>query len=117
MIIVNIAAGIASRLAVTVGHDDALTIWDTEQLFIVAVNKANIPIGFFDMLIQPFLHITKAVEVIVTPDWDTAKQKCILLGIGSKAELRGVVALHFAVFICPSKRAHSDTILEQSVFL
>ena len=117
VIVVNIAAEIAFRLTVTVGHNDALSVRDTEQLFIVAVNKANIPAGFFDVLVQPFLHIAEAVEVIITSDRNTTKQKRILLGIGSKAELCGVVALYFAVLICPPKRTHSDTILEQSVFL
>ena len=117
VIVVNIAAGIAFRLTVTISHDDALTVRDTEQLSIVAVNKANIPVGFFDVLVQPFLYIAEAVEVIIPSDGDTAKQKRIFFGIGSKAELRCVVALHFAVFVCPTHRAHNGTALEQSVFL
>lgn len=63
VIVINIAAGIAFCLAVTVGYDDGLAVRDTEQLFIVAVNKANIPVGFFDVLVQPFLYIAEAVEV------------------------------------------------------
>lgn len=46
VIVINIAAGIAFRLAITVCYDDALAVGDAEQLFIVAVNKANIPVGF-----------------------------------------------------------------------
>lgn len=117
VIVVNIAAGIAFRLTVTVGHNNTLSVRDTEQLFIVAVNKANIPVGFFDVLVQPFLYIAEAVEVIVPSDGDTAKQERILLCIGSKAEHCGVAILYFAVLVCPPKRAHSNTIFEQSVFL
>ena len=90
VIAVNIAAGIAFRFAVMVGHNDALTVRDAEQLLIVAVNKANIPVGFFDVLVQPLLHIAEAVEVIVPSDGDTAKQKRILFGVGWKAEHCGV---------------------------
>ena len=35
-----------------------------DRLFIVTVNKANIPVGFFDVLVQPFLYIAEAVEVL-----------------------------------------------------
>lgn len=53
MIVVNIAAGIAFHLTVTIGYNDVLTVRNTEQFFIVTVNKANVPISFLYMLIYP----------------------------------------------------------------
>ena len=117
VIVVNIAAGIAFRLTVTVGHNDALTVRDTEQLFIVAVNKANIPVGFFDVLVQPFLYIAEAVEVIVAPRWITAKHERIFLGICSEAELSGISTLHFAFLVLTPITHHLRTALKQSVLL
>ena len=117
VIVVNIAAGIAFRLTVTISHDDALTVRDTEQLFIVAVNKANIPVGFFDVLVQPFLYIAEAVEVIVAPRWITAKHERIFLGICSEAELSGISTLHFAFLVLTPITHHLRTALKQSVLL
>ena len=117
VIVVNIAAGIAFRLTVTVGHNDALSVRDTEQLFIVAVNKANVPVGFFDVLVQPFLYIAEAVEVIVAPRWITAKHERIFLGICSEAELSGISTLHFAFLVLTPITHHLRTALKQSVLL
>ena len=108
---------VAFRLTVTVGHNDALSVRDTEQLFIVAVNKANIPVGFFDVLVQPFLYIAEAVEVIVAPRWITAKHERIFLGICSEAELSGICTLHFAFLVLTPITHHLRTALKQSVLL
>lgn len=97
--------------------DDALAVGDAEQLFIVAVNKANIPVGFFDVLVQPFLYIAEAVEVIVAPRWITAKHERIFLGICSEAELSGISTLHFAFLVLTPITHHLRTALKQSVLL
>ena len=115
--VVNISTGIAFRLTVTVGHNDALSVRDTEQLFIVAVNKANVPVGFFDVLVQPFLYIAEAVEVIVAPRWITAKHERIFLGICSEAELSGISTLHFAFLVLTPITHHLRTALKQSELL
>ena len=99
------------------GHNDALSVRDTEQLFIVAVNKANVPVGFFDVLVQPFLYIAEAVEVIVAPRWITAKHERIFLGICSEAELSGISTLHFAFLVLTPITHHLRTALKQSVLL
>ena len=101
----------------TLPYDDALAVGDAEQLFIVAVNKANIPVGFFDVLVQPFLYIAEAVEVIVAPRWITAKHERIFLGICSEAELSGISTLHFAFLVLTPITHHLRTALKQSVLL
>ncbi len=77
MVFINKAAGILPFLSPRGRDNDLSAVGDTEQFFILRVNKADTLFRFLDMLIKPFLHITIAVKIIVAFGGIAPKQKSV----------------------------------------
>ena len=89
VIVVNIAAGIAFRLTVTVGHNDALSVRDTEQLFI-AVSYTHLS----------FENERQKVEISLVKSIEQNER----FGIGNNGEIKNISFGLFAACLLYTSR-------------
>ena len=117
MVFINEAAGILPFLSPRGCDNDLSAVWDTEQFFILRVNKSDTLFCFLDMLIKPFLHITIAVKIIVAFGGIAPKQKSVFLRIHTETVLRTIVTLDSTFGKMPCKRTHIIAVMQKPFIL
>ena len=64
MTIINISASAVFMRAVGIGYSDTVAVGNTEQLFIMRIDKADTASCAFEVMVKPVLAVTIAVEII-----------------------------------------------------
>ena len=77
MVLVNEATGAFLLFSPSIADNDFAAVWDTEQFFIVRVDKSDALLGSADMPVKPFLHIAVTVEVIIAPCRVASEQESV----------------------------------------
>jgi hypothetical protein len=90
--VVDIPAGALQLLAPSGCYHNPAAVRDTEQLFIIRINKADALLCLFNVSVQPLCLIAKAVEVVISLDGVAAQQISIFLSIRPKPVFGGVIA-------------------------
>ena len=81
MVLVNETAGLFRFFSPRIMDNDFAAVWDTEFFVIMWVNETDALLGFLDMPVKPFFHITIAVKVIVALCGVAAEQESVFVGI------------------------------------
>ena len=113
VVLVNIAAGLLCFFAPIISDDDFAAVWDTEQLFIMRVYKADALSCSGNVLIKPFLHIAVTVEIIVAPCRIAAEQESMFICIHTETILCTIAVLKSTFGIRPCKSRHIIAVMQK----
>ena len=105
MVLVNETAGLFRFFSPRIMDNDFAAVWDTEFFVIKWVNETDALLGFLDMPVKPFFHITIAVKVIVALCGVAAEQESVFVGIHTEAVL-GAVAVSYTHLVQARCSAH-----------
>lgn len=114
---INITAGKLRFLSPSGSDNDFAAVWDTEQLFISRVDKADALLSSADMPVKPFLHIAVTVKVVIVPCGIASEQESVFLRIGSETVLCAIVPLKSTYGITPCKSPHIIAVVQKPFVL